>query len=120
MPRHSLALVAAVVATAVLAACGADPDGGPLATEATEAMMLETCAPTAEPLEVEVCRCAFEAVTEQYDAEELERLDRRLRDEPDQVPPEVQEAILDCTFEVLAPPAAPATTTTSAPVEDEG
>lgn len=116
MARHPLALVAAVVATAVLAACGDEQDGG---RAATEAMMLETCAPTAEPLEVEVCRCAFEAVSEQYDDDALERLDRRLRDEPDQLPPDVQEAILDCTFDVLAPPALP-TTSSTAPAQDEG
>jgi hypothetical protein len=116
MPRHSLAFVVAVVATAALGACGAEEDGG---RAATEAMMLETCAPTAEPLEVEVCRCAFDAISERYDDEELERLDRRLRDEPDQLPADVQEAILDCTFDVLAPPPLP-TTSTSAPVQDEG
>jgi hypothetical protein len=99
-----------------LAACGGEED---LGRAATEAMVLETCAPGGEPLEVEICRCAFDAVVDTYDADELERLDRRLRDEPDQVPVEVQEAILDCTFEVLEPPAQPTTSTSTAPEQDE-
>ena len=107
--------IGAVVLTA--AGCGDDEDFG---RAATEAMVLETCAPSGEPLEVEICRCAFNAVAETHDADELERLDRRLRDEPDQVPVEVQAAILDCTYEVLEPPDQPGTTTTTIPEEDEG
>jgi hypothetical protein len=115
VPR--LARAAPLLVVVALAACGDEED---LGRAATEAMVLETCAPSGEPLEVEICRCAFDAVVDTYDDEELERLDRRLRDEPDQVPVEVQEAILDCTFEVLEPPAQPTTSTsTTAPEEDE-
>jgi hypothetical protein len=115
VPPLARAVAAVAAAVTFAAACG---DDEPFGRAATEAMVLETCAPSGEPLEVEICRCAFNAVADTYDAEELERLDRRLRDEPDQVPVEVQEAILDCTFDVLEPPAQP-TTSTTAPEQDE-
>jgi len=109
---------AALVAGIVLGACG---DNGDYGRAATESMVLETCAPSGDPLEVEVCRCAYEAVTQNYDDAELERLDRRLRDEPDQLPADVQQAILDCTFDLLEPPPQPAgQTTTTPPSQDEG
>ena len=112
-------LAAAAVATGL--AVGACGDNDDFNRAATEAMVLETCAPSGEPLEVEVCRCAFATVTETYDDDALERLDRRLRDEPDQLPADVQEAVLDCAFEVLEPPPQPAgQTTTTPPNQDEG
>ena len=116
-PSVRTAALAAITAVVVTAAGCADDE--PFDRAATEAMVLETCAPSGEPLEVEICRCAFNAVADTHDADELERLDQRLRDEPDLVPVEVQEAILDCTYEVLEPPDQPGTTTT-APEEDEG
>lgn len=66
-------------------------------------MVLETCAPDRRPLEVEICRCALASVKEQYSPAELEQLDRRLRDDPDRVPADVQRAVLGCTFAVVAP-----------------
>lgn len=101
-----------VVAVALLlAGCGDGVvDGG---EDAVEAMVLETCAPGSTPVESEVCRCAYRELRERYDAEELEDLDRQLRDDPETVPAEVQEVVLACGFAVVAPPTTEATTTTS-------
>lgn len=79
-------------------------------------MVLETCAPGGDPVETEVCECAYETVRERYDAEELERLDQQLRDDPDTVPADVQEAVLACAFDRVSPPTTepPTTTTTTA------
>ncbi len=103
-----------LVAAAALfvGACGATDDGG---SDATESMVLETCAPGSVPVEEDVCRCAFDELRDRFDDEALERLDRQVRDEPDTIPPEVQEVVLACGFEVVAPPTTkPATTTTTA------
>lgn len=70
---------------------------------ATDMMVLETCAPDRRPLEVEICRCALASVKEQYSPAALERLDRRLRDDPDRVPADIQRAVLECTFAAVAP-----------------
>jgi hypothetical protein len=84
------------------AACGADAaDGG---IEATEAMMLETCAPGADPREVELCRCAWDALVADLDADAIAELDRDVRDDPANVPPALQEAVLGCAFALVAPP----------------
>jgi hypothetical protein len=107
-------LLGTVAAFATVAACGDTPEDG--GAGATEAMVLETCAPGADPVETEVCQCAFSELQARFDAEELERLDRELLDDPDTVPPEVQEVVLACGFERVAPPTTkPPTATTSAP-----
>ena len=96
----------------LLAACGDADDGG---EEAVRAMVLETCAPggeTADPIERDVCLCAYETLRDRLDPGELERLDRRVRDDPENVPAELQEAVLDCAFDVVAP-AEPKPSTTS-------
>lgn len=106
----------AAAAAVSLAGCGTGGGGD----DATEALLLETCAPGgAVPLEVRVCRCAFERLAERYDADELARLDQQLRDDPETIPEPVQEAALACTFEAVAPPEAP-TTTTAAPDAEDG
>jgi hypothetical protein len=113
-------LIAAAAALAAVAGCS---DPGPTDIDATEAVFLETCAPGGTPLEERVCRCAFDAITEDLSASGLERLDRNLRDDPDTVPPEVTEAALACAAAPLTPPTArPTTSTTSTtpPDEDEG
>ena len=95
------------------AACGADSDDGDAA--AVEAMVLEACAPSRDPIEAEVCQCALDELQAQFDQAELEELDRQLRDDPESVPAEVQQAILDCEFERVSPPAPkpPESTSTS-------
>jgi hypothetical protein len=104
-------LLSAAVAVAV-AGCGAGGDDG--GDAATEAMVLETCAPGQDdPIEVEVCECAFDELRERFDAEALEDLDRQLRDEPDTVPAAVREVVLDCAFGRVAPPTTKQPTTTS-------
>jgi hypothetical protein len=86
-------------------------DGG---SDATEAMVLETCAPGGDPVETEVCECALRELRTSFDAEALDRLDRQLRDDPDTVPPEVQQVVLECGFDRVSPPTTkPATTTSS-------
>ena len=79
-------------------------------------MVLETCAPGGDPVETEVCECAFDAVSERFDAAALDRLDRQLRDDPDTVPAAVQEAVLECGFDRVSPPTTkpPETTSSSA------
>ena len=67
-------------------------------------MVLETCAPGGDPVETEVCECAFDEVRERFDADGLDRLDRQLRDDPDTVPAAVQEAVLACGFDRVSPP----------------
>ena len=104
--RH---LTVALVVVAALAGCS---DPAPADLDATEAVFLETCAPGGTPLEESVCRCAFEAITEDLSASALERLDRNLRDDPGTVPPEVAEAALDCAAEPLTPATVRPTTTT--------
>lgn len=95
---------------AVVGCAGDDPPE----RGATEAVFLETCAPGGTPVEEEVCRCAFERIASGLDADELERLDRNLRDDPATVPPEVTEAALACAAEPLTPPTPrPSRTTTS-------
>jgi hypothetical protein len=107
---HRRVLLALVVLTACASPEEADPD-------AIETMVLATCAPRADPVETEVCECAFDAIRARFDADDLERLDRQLRDDPDTVPAEVQEAVLDCGFDRVSPPTTkPATTTTGSSV----
>jgi len=107
-------LLVAILVSVSSTACGETADDG--GESAVEAMVLETCAPGADPVESEVCRCAYRELRERLDGEELERLDRQLRDDPETVPDEVQEVVLACGFEVVTPPTAkPSSTTTPAP-----
>lgn len=95
----------------VLAAgCSGADDGG---AGATRSMVLETCAPGGDAVETEVCECAYDELADRYDADELERIDRQVRDDPDNVPAEVQAIVLDCGFEQVAPPTTKPTTSTS-------
>ena len=104
--------LAASVGAVVLAAC-ANPDDADRA--AIETMVMETCSPRADPIETQVCECAFEAISERFDAEALDRLDGQLRDDPDTVPAAVQEAVLACGFDRVSPPTTkPETPSTSA------
>jgi hypothetical protein len=106
--RH---LIAAALAVATVAGCADDPKADRLATEEA---FLATCAPGRTPIEERVCRCAFDKVTADLSATELERLDRNLRDDPDTVPPEVTSAALECAAGPLTPPTnRPVTTTTT-------
>jgi hypothetical protein len=98
--RRVLLTLTFVVAAA---ACGADTDDG--GAGAVEAMVLETCAPSRDPIEAEVCQCALDELQIRFDADALEELDRQLRDDPETIPPEVQEIVLDCGFERVSPPA---------------
>jgi hypothetical protein len=100
---------------ALAGGCGDDPaDGG---ADATAAMVLETCAPGGDPVETEVCECAYRELTERFDDAQLEDLDRELRDDPETVPPEIRQVVLDCGFERVAPPTSkPAATSTSTTV----
>ena len=108
---HRRVLLAAALLLSA-AACESSSDDGEAG--ATEAMVLETCAPSRDPVELDVCECAYEALRERFDDEALERLDRELLDDPESVPPEVQEIVLACGFERVAPPTTkPSTTTTS-------
>ena len=108
---HRRVLVAAAVLLTA-AACESSSDDGD--EGATEAMVLETCAPDRDPVELDVCECAFQELRDRFDDEALERLDRELRDDPDTVPPEVQEVVLACGFERVSPPTTkPPSTTTS-------
>ena len=81
-------------------------------------MFLETCAPGEAPLEEDVCRCAFDRITEELSAAEFERLDRNLRDDPDTVPDVVTEAALACAAEPLTPPTPRPTTSTTEPTTE--
>jgi hypothetical protein len=116
-----LRAAAVVVAAAALAGCGGAGDDG---ADATEALVLEACAPGRDPLEVQVCRCAYRELSERLDAEELEQIDQQLRDDPEDVPEVVQEAALACAFEPVAVPPPPTTTTststTTAPRQNRG
>jgi hypothetical protein len=95
-------LVPAVAAAIALAAAGCGDDAVP-DRAATERMFLETCAPGGEEAEEEVCRCAFERLTEDLSDDELEDLDRRVRGGPETLPVEVTEAALACAAELLEP-----------------
>jgi len=110
--RHLLVVAHLALAGLGVIACGETADDG--GEGALEAMVLETCAPGADPVESDVCRCAYRELRDRLDAEELERLDRQLRDDPDTVPPEVQEVVLACGFEVVTPPTAKPSSTTTA------
>lgn len=108
-----LLLLVALAATATACGDGAE-DGG---ADATRSMVLETCAPGGDPVEVEICRCAHDELAERYDADALADLDQDLRDDPETVPDAVEEIVLGCAFERVAPPPTPTTrpkpTTTS-------
>lgn len=110
MRRRDLSAVVLAVAIST-AACAEPPADNPAVTER---IFLETCAPGRTPVEEQVCRCAFEAITADLSASALERLDRNLRDDPETVPPEVAAAALDCAAAPLTPPtvAVPSSTTT--------
>ena len=103
-------LLATVLALSAAACDSASDDGD---EGATEAMVLETCAPDRDPVELDVCECAFEELRDRFDDEALERLDRELLDDPDTVPPEVQEVVLACGFERVSPPTTKPPTSTS-------
>ena len=99
------------MAAVALSSCGSTDDGG---ERATERMVLETCAPGGDdPIETEVCECAYEELAARLDAEELEDLDRQLRDDPETIPVAVQEAVLECAFAPVAPPTTKTPTTSS-------
>lgn len=109
MARRPIAAVV-VVAAVLGASCGAGEVGGP---EAVRAMVLETCAPGGDEVQTEVCLCAYEDLQERFDDDELEELDRQLRDDPESVPEAVQDAVLACAFEQVEPPTTAKPTTTS-------
>jgi hypothetical protein len=114
--RPAVLLTAGLAGLAVLAACSAEADLDP---GATEAVFLETCAPGGTEVEQDVCRCAFERITDGMDTDELRDLDRNLRDDPDTVPREITEAALVCAAEPLTPPTPKPTTTTTSTTEPE-
>ena len=95
-------LLGALAALATTASCGSTPEDG--GAGATEAMVLASCAPNGDPVETEVCECAYDELSDRFDADELERLDRELLDDPETVPAEVQEVALACGFERVSPP----------------
>lgn len=111
MRRRIRFLIPVLVSASAIAGCS---DPAPTDLDATEAVFLETCAPGGTPLEERVCRCAFDAITEDLSASALERLDRNLRDDPDTVPPEVATAALDCAAAPLTPATPRPTTSTTA------
>jgi hypothetical protein len=113
--RH---LIVVVLVAAAIAGCSDDPDEGDVDRALTEEAFLETCAPGRTPLEERVCRCAFERVADDLTYDELERLDRNLRDDPDDVPPEVTEAALECAAEPLTPATDRPSSTTTEPDEE--
>ena len=117
MRQRDLSAVALAFAISTAAACTEPPADNPAVTER---IFLETCAPGRTPVEEQVCRCAFEAITADLSASALERLDRNLRDDPETVPPEVAAAALDCAAAPLTPPtvAVPSSTTTTKPEEE--
>lgn len=90
-------VLAVVAAAAVTAGCS---DPSPDAA-ATFEVFLETCAPGRVPLEVRVCECAFERISESLDPGDLGDLDRRLRDDPDRLPAFVSRAVLECAVAPL-------------------
>jgi hypothetical protein len=87
--------------------------------DATEAVFLETCAPGGTAVEVDVCRCAFDRIVDDLEADELERLDRNLRDDPETIPAAITAAAVECAAAPLTPPTArPTRSSTSTTVED--
>ena len=96
---------ASVLLLAVTAGGGCGPDRSP-DREATERMFLETCAPGGADAEVAVCRCAFDRLTADRSAEEIEELDVSVRG-VDELPDEVVEAAVECAAEPLTPPTPP-------------
>lgn len=92
------AIAASASVVLAVASC-AGPSSDPAATRA---IFLETCAPGGVSLEVRVCECAYERILDDLDPDELTDLDRRLRDDPDRLPPVVSRAALECAAEPLA------------------
>jgi hypothetical protein len=103
--------ITVAVALAASAGCTGSPEVG--GAEAVRAMVLEACAPGGDAVQTDICSCAYDTLAERFDARALESLDRELRDDPETVPQPVQEAVLECTFEQVAPPTSKPTTTTS-------
>lgn len=84
--------VIAVAAAAILLGCGGPaPDAA-----ATNEVFLETCAPGRVALEVRVCQCAYDRIVETLDPDELDALDRRLRDDAGRLPAAISTAVLEC------------------------
>jgi hypothetical protein len=100
-----------VLVAAGLAACGDSPEVGGAA--AVRSMVLEACAPGGDAVQTDICTCAYDALADRFDGEALESLDRELRDDPETVPAAVQEAVLECSFEQVAPPTSKPTTTST-------
>ena len=67
-------------------------------------MVLATCAPGPTRSRPRCASAPSSELRDRFDDEALERLDRQLRDDPDTVPAEVQEAVLACGFEQVSPP----------------
>jgi hypothetical protein len=107
-------LVLVLAAVGGLGACGGIDDG----SDAVQSMVLETCAPGGDPAADPVCRCAYEALLERFGAAELERLDQQLESDPDALPEEARQIVLDCAFDRIDPtppttrPASTSVTTT--------
>jgi hypothetical protein len=99
--RRAVQLSSALLLVALVAS-GCSDDGTP-DRAATERMFLETCAPSGEPEEERVCRCAFDRIADDLTDEELRDLDRRVRGGPESIPPEITEAALECAAEPLTP-----------------
>ncbi len=116
MRRPVLSAFAVAVAISTTTACAEPPADNPAVTER---IFLETCAPGRTPVEEQVCRCAFEAITADLSPSALERLDRNLRDDPETVPAEVAAAALDCAAVPLTPPTVAVPSSTTAKPEDE-
>ena len=85
-----------------MAACSSDRLPTP---DAIRALALESCAPGDTPIEVSICRCALDVVLAEHDLDSLIELDRRLRDGGARMPADVQEAVLSCLSNAVAPPA---------------
>lgn len=98
-------LIVVLVAAAASAACGPPP----IDSEATRAVFLETCAPGSRAVEVAVCECAYDRLAKELDDGELARLDRRLREDPDDRPSLLLDVTLECAGDLLEPSLPPTT-----------
>jgi hypothetical protein len=102
MRRRGRLITGALAAMGLVAVAGC-ADEEPPDRAATERMFLETCAPGGEPEEEAVCRCAFDRIAGDLTDEELRDLDRSVRGGPEEIPPEITEAALECAAEPLTP-----------------
>lgn len=94
-------LVVAFAALLVLVASCSDDDGPEDYSAEVRDGVLEGCAEDdTDPDVVEVCECTYDALTDDLDFDEFERMERRLAQGEERLPDELADAVRTCIRDV--------------------